>query len=529
MAYVYPNTNLRLIRSCPLDPSYEHTIYFGSASDQQAYFAGLGGITLSNYSYQRVERGYIKVGGNAESAYTCNYLMFQNSAFGDKWFYAFITGVEYISDSCYYVYFELDVMQTYMFNYTVGQQYVLREHALLDTMFSNMEPESVDVGEYVINNQSKYFTGMISATSLKAVIATTNTNGTANGNTYDRMYSGCQLHAYDADDVASIDALLNQFADAPEGVVAMYACPGGICPYNGPIPSGAGGPSTIQQVSSPNDNTTLDGYKPKNRKMYTYPYNFFSFTTSTGDSLNLRYEFSNDSSQLQFMAISSFLQPCGITVFPWNYGSPHGSMEGTNNHLSISITQYPQLSWVSDTYKAWQAQNGVATAISSVTAGVGIMSTLGGIGGAGALLGSVAATGGGVLAVGAAVAVASYLAQSYKASVQADVTHGSPTSGSILIAGQEMELYGGRMSCEYHKARIIDEYFTRFGYATNRLKTPNLNGRPHWNFVQTSGFTLKGSVPAESARKICQIYDKGITFWNNGSEVGNYSLDNSPA
>ena len=67
-----------------------------------------------------------------------------------------------------------------------------------------------------------------------------------------------------------------------------------------------------------------------------------------------------------------------------------------------------------------------------------------------------------------------------------------------------------------------------FGYATRRCKKPNRNSRPHWNYVKTVGATVTGSVPADDMKKICSIYDNGITFWKNGSEVGDYSLDNSP-
>ena len=28
-------------------------------------------------------------------------------------------------------------------------------------------------------------------------------------------------------------------------------------------------------------------------------------------------------------------------------------------------------------------------------------------------------------------------------------------------------------------------------------------------------------------KNICKIFDNGITFWKNGNEIGNYSLDNS--
>ena len=76
-------------------------------------------------------------------------------------------------------------------------------------------------------------------------------------------------------------------------------------------------------------------------------------------------------------------------------------------------------------------------------------------------------------------------------------------------------------------AKIIDEYFDRYGYATKRNKKPNRNVRPHWCYTKTIGCTITGSIPCDDATKICNIYKNGITFWMNGSEVGNYSLDNT--
>ena len=66
-----------------------------------------------------------------------------------------------------------------------------------------------------------------------------------------------------------------------------------------------------------------------------------------------------------------------------------------------------------------------------------------------------------------------------------------------------------------------------FGYATKKIKVPNRNVRPHWCYTKTRDCVVKANAPADDVRKICQIYDNGITFWKNPSEVGNYSLDNS--
>ena len=89
--------------------------------------------------------------------------------------------------------------------------------------------------------------------------------------------------------------------------------------------------------------------------------------------------------------------------------------------------------------------------------------------------------------------------------------------------------YGDILSIRAEFARIIDDYFNMFGYATNRVKTPNITGRPHWNYVKTKGVVLDvANAPQPYIQKITDCFNKGITFWHNPSEVGNYALDNRP-
>ena len=121
------------------------------------------------------------------------------------------------------------------------------------------------------------------------------------------------------------------------------------------------------------------------------------------------------------------------------------------------------------------------------------------------------------------------LSQGYKAAVGNDVSSGSFNSSNANVSQHTNMFYWCRMSCSANYAEVIDNFFTRYGYATNRLKHPNRNSRPHWNYVKTQGCTLTGSVPSDDMRKLCQIYDNGITFWKNGDEIGNYSLDNRPS
>ena len=91
MSYVTPQTKIFILKDVPLDNTYQHTLFFSSKEAQISYFSGLVKYSYVNCTYQRVKRSACRVEINSENLYDCNYIMFQNTAFGDKWFYAFIT------------------------------------------------------------------------------------------------------------------------------------------------------------------------------------------------------------------------------------------------------------------------------------------------------------------------------------------------------------------------------------------------------------------------------------------------------
>ena len=64
--YIEPNTNIRLIKNCPLDKSQENTIYFTSRAAQTTYFTStLNGLLFEKNSYQRVNKGKFRIAINA--------------------------------------------------------------------------------------------------------------------------------------------------------------------------------------------------------------------------------------------------------------------------------------------------------------------------------------------------------------------------------------------------------------------------------------------------------------------------------
>lgn len=269
---IQPDTYIRLIKNCPLDRTYDHTIYFESEDEQIAYFKNtLQGITFTKQSYQRYAEGVLHIQAKAEDLYDCNYLMFQNSAFGTKYFYAFITSIEYVNNVSSKVAYVIDVMQTWFFNYDLQHCFVEREHSVTDIIGENLVPENVDLGEYV----SKYAGTFNELVEHSIVIAATHAveDGKINlkpGKIYSLVYSGLFYNVFPATnagvEAANAFITLDSFLPGGSGIVSIFMMPTAMISDNS-------FPKVIDKTI-PKHYDSWDGFTPKNKKLYTYPYNF---------------------------------------------------------------------------------------------------------------------------------------------------------------------------------------------------------------------------------------------------------------
>lgn len=516
--YIQPTTNIKLLRNAPLDTSYEHTIYFDNANKQHSYFNSLAKYNLTNYTYQRVKRGVSRVGIKADSLYDCNYMMFQNTSYGDKWFYAYITNVEFINNECSEITFELDVMQTWFFDYSVDYCFVEREHTETDIIGEHIEPESVATGEYVFNS----YAPILSMSDMVVCLAIVDIDEGTNGTLYDGIYGSAELWVYNSTDVTAINEKISSYNKKPDSIISVYMLPKmfiGDIPSTHKISYGAGALKNNVTLAGISVSDTLNGYKPKNKKLYTYPYNFYHVDNASGSELTLRYEFFPNLTPVVEIS-GTITQPVVAVLRACGYKGVAGYSElggyTTLNTESIQLHSYPMCSWNVDAYQAWIAQNSLPIAVGTTaniatTALNSIWHPLAGYN----------------MELNAISKISNTLSQAYQASIAADISKGNLNNGGANVANNKQQFYGGRCSVTAQFARMIDDYFTMFGYAIKRVKVPNRNSRPHWNYVKTVGCTLTGSIPSDDMKKICNIYNNGITFWKNGSEVGQYNLDNT--
>lgn len=524
MAYVQPNSNLQFYGDTGLTPNYDDSRYFASAAARDSYFNALTKLaTAASCSYARETRGSVRVQIPMVTLYRCQYMRFQNASFENKWFYAFVTSVEYINNVTTQVNFELDVLTTWMGDFTMGQCFVERQHEATDAIGDNIVEENLDYGEYIYQNSvpTGYFNDQ---DEYETVVATTlNSDGAtfpSAYNLFDGVYNGATLHVWNSRTTAgkqNLDAFFdavntNEFA---ENVVSVYEVPA-IFFTN--VES-----RKLQVAPLTRPTGAIDGYTPANKKLYIYPYNILRVTNCEGDSQDYRYEFFTGGSAT-FEVIYSLLPPAQVELVPLNY---KGVAENVNETMSMNVL--PTGAFVNDSYKAYLAQsksNAISTLASGLT-GAGMTAAMGnpaiaGIQAAGAIGGALSSA-----AAPAVDAISNTLAGRSERSGHGAQQVGTPTV-NVFYANDMKDYYLNALTITGEYAQIIDNYFTVFGYAQRKVMTPNLQARPYFTYIKTIGCVIHGSIPADDAAKIEEIFNRGVRLWTSSATIGDYTVNNAP-
>ena len=157
---ILPTNRVRLIKNVPFSVNYQDVVLFDNATAQQNYFNSLPFKEFDNITYTR-NNGQIKVNANRETLLDYNYMYFQNTNYGDKIFYAFITDVIYINPNTSLIKFVIDEWQTWYFDLTFRPTFIERKHCKRwnadGTPVINTVPESLDYGsEYIVKDHGQY-------------------------------------------------------------------------------------------------------------------------------------------------------------------------------------------------------------------------------------------------------------------------------------------------------------------------------------------------------------------------------------
>lgn len=560
MAYVQPNSTLQLFKGINLDNRYLHTIYFADAEAQNTFFTGkvTSALTFNNLTYRRYTSDSVKIQVDATKLLGVTYMRFQNDRAVDKWFYAFVLGVDYVNENTAVVYYEIDVMQTwFMQGGDIEPCMVLREHVDNDTFGLELESEPVGSDVYDCDEINKFGTDYFGSYSV--VINSTGEpddgallqDGVFNGTRFDTLPANTPSNQSGTGDADYIKAYLQTLLGSwdagyqQQNIIDLYTIPtflasqGTVTPIKLP-------PKTGEQYGIIRP-TAYDNYQPKNNKLFMYPYSYLLCTTHNGSGESYRWEYF-DSPNIDFYMMGTMIGGGQLMCYPREYN-------GQENNLDCKVTMddFPKNAFVYDAYQAWIASGGKTRLETDwdITVARGASAVLDLY--AGTISGStytpssnktdfsdLNATGlqigaGLVKNVSSAINTATNIIEAQNkivyqfkdAHYRANIPVGRSTP-NIVVGGRYLDFYFYHCHVRDDEAKRIDDFFSCFGYSVNKVKKPNLTGREYWNFVMTQNAVISGNMPASSKDAIGRIFDGGITFWHNGNQIGNYRQGSQP-
>lgn len=575
---VVPQTEVRLLNNVPLTSSYEHQMTFASKTAQSTYFTGKTAHTFSDFTYVK-EDGTVKVPLGRDQLYACNYIMFKNTDFGTKWFYGFITKLEYVNPDTTKVHFELDVYQTWQFDFTFRQSYVEREHTqrfngtvpVINTIDEGLaygdEYETVHMQQ--VNSFDDIFFLVIACKQPMHTGSTGKVTPNFNGapqpltyyvhpfkldGTYPTMMLGTQ--GLTVSPVADVLEALYEVEDAQNNIVSIYITEHfgiGLAKTDNlyVFPSDkfeavqVGTFSTVHAYNVTDysgngknlGNKYTGFYTSSESKLLMYPYCVTVLTDMKGNQIELKNEYIKGTDLTVFIRGSLGVSNKVAYTVPnyrvdvaddtnlFNSQFEHALINNSPNDLPVItdlLAAYLQGNRNTiENQKASMWFNAITTTIGGAVAGGAGMLGRGGI--PGAVIG--AGIGGGMAAANAHFTIEGLNAK------QEDIAN-IPASISKMGGNTAFD-FGHRLTGLFViKKQITSEwrqrlegYFKMFGYKVNMLKVPNLKTRQHYNFVKTVGANVTGNVPQEDLAVIKRMFDQGVTLWH-GDWVGDYSLQN---
>lgn len=506
MADFRPQTTIYLFKDTRVDALNQP--YFTNEGAKMSWYFSHPSLSYTQYSYQREQRAYVRVNGKADQLREYDMLAWQNE--NNKWVLCNVLGVEFINPNCTEITFEVDYMQTYIENTQFRHCWVEREMQENDwdgtkPSWNNLQPEGIESGakkRIAMNTSSgsmNLYVGGEQGINV-VVLSVYDKDGEPNvSTTYDNgIPIPINSFIYRSTSMAAFNEMIRTYSDKGrlDGIVAVILCPTDV------------NSTKIEERTctfSPTWNV-IDGYTLINSKCFTSEFCHFELSNRQGESVNLQPEYFTEIDNIILKIIGGLAGGTGGALcYPQGYGSIPKS-----NGVTLKFDV--QLAYVGNAFANWLAGNKGSLIGDLISGGVGsaVKGALVGSPGLGALSGVSAALQAATKIIDAAV---------------------DPLSASGSMSGNTIPYQAGNIGftlsfvCPYYaNIQVVDEFFSLYGYRTNRLKVPNVNTRPLWNYVKTAGAVVTGPFTHTAKIAMQNQLDNGVTFWHvPAATIGDYS------
>lgn len=541
------NSKIILVKNINIDRQYTNVLSYTEA--QMLELCRSQGHLVAqaeNYSFLR-NTGTIMAGFTYAQCLQANYIAFQNPDYSNKWFFAWIDDVIYKGDKNTEITFTVDAWSTWFDKWNKKVCFINRQHVNDDTIGLHTIPENLDVGEVIeeqetedesYGNEYGYYVGVLSNWEIKdgsngeEILPINKGRQNAGISVYDNTVFGEKLYLFNITSLSSFTDLalfiLRTNSDRHiEDVKNMFIIPNlainvsQLVQHNATVEEQNFNWYTLNYDITPtkfntniNKRHNFSDFNPKNNKCFVYPYNYLFVSNNNGSNNIYKYEDFTSENCVFENQFSIAIGGSGRLV-PKNYKNMN-----TNDDEALPTGKYPTCEWSSDAFTNWLTQNGVNLVASIALTAGGVATAI--------------ATGGATLPIvaGAITSVAGTVAgtigQFNQASLMPNIAGGQAT-GDVLWACNRNKFTFREMRAKTEYLRIVDDYFTRFGYAIKSLELPNITGRRYWNYVEigASEEIGYGEVPSKYMDMINNACRRGVTIWHNHANVGNYTLNNT--
>lgn len=572
---ITPNSTLYLLKNVPLDINNNFTLDFNNINQQNNFFDNLIYSTFDineGYSYIR-DTQTLKVQANCDDLFGINYLYFMNN---NKRYYAFITKKDYINPNCTAISFKIDVLQSFMFDYSIDESFVEREHQ--DRLkkgtqsrylpIYNTKQENINCGdEYVVNkltdsvtlgtstpldyyliiskeplhnalsdNNGTLISGIETSTFI--YLGSTRTSGveiiSSRGNETG-VYGSIYMHneIYQNPNILSIKPLLN-YPDAIYWDNENHRLVIDLTKVKGD--------NTSLVLSS--EYVTLKGTSDhliyfnivttlllQSTSYVNLENKLFYGELSINNPKNIKYETKLDCYPYSFMRFNLMgkyknyhIDRLNIEYDSTNYKKFKYILGQSLNINGGVVAKVDNDSNFSDDIlisklpelnlktDAWQ--NYLLNNRASINGGLAVnLGTSLLSAGLGLATGGVGLAFAGGQAIGLLGQVANEMLKRDDIKNQPDEMRTASDDISTLSMAHQLKSWQLVTIKDEYKQAIFN-YFYRFGYKCNDFKKPNVKSRYYFNYIKTIGANIKSNIDNDFITEIRTIFDNGITIWH---------------
>ena len=293
-------------------------------------------------------------------------------------------------------------------------------------------------------------------------------------------------------------------------------------------------------------------YTPINNKCYQYPYDYLIGTDYNGAEVTYQYELfgtvSTDPNDLfRFYFVNGMAN--AIVSYPLCY--PKSADANIGFRKAIVVQSFPQIPVNNDTFAYYCGTNAAQTQFNRISHDMdiarvgynglkGVVSNVLGTArdlqtqgldtksvakNAQHTIGNYAKTSESTLSGALGWAMQGLQTKAQTLDGLASMGHDSqvPASTPILMAiGRFGVGYVQRYLMD-DDMRAVDTFFSMYGYHWDRLENLTLGRCPDYDFIQTDGCNVQGSIPKADKQKINALFDAGLTIWNKTARYGQYA------